>query len=241
MGARLNVHTCRTGSILQTQQTQWNFSVPDLTSFKVVLPKVIVLVIIRKTDEWGERFEASNYGSERFRVLPVTGYKTNIIINNVRHVASGTWYLVYRVQFIVHEFAFYKVTSHAKPIFDRLSVSNTNSYGWIWLFSNTLKSARGHPPRFNTKSTIEFFTVKTQYAKTELSWYLLVSLRLLDPFIVVYSLLILTKLAKYKIMCVNTVCLRFSSQFSQSCQLSYFLEFRGNNVFRIKYLEFFMY
>ena len=42
-------------------------------------------------------------------------------------------------------------------------------------------------------------------------------------------------------MCVNTVCLRFSHECSQFSQSSYFLEFRVKNVFRIKYLESFMY
>ena len=45
-------------------------------------------------------------------------------------------------------------------------------------------------------------------------------------------------------MCVNTVCLRFShecSQFSQSQSVIFFLEFQVKNVFRIKYLESFMY
>ena len=40
---------------------------------------------------------------------------------------------------------------------------------------------------------------------------------------------------------VNTVCLGFSHECSEFSQSSYFLEFRVKNVFRIKYLEFFMY
>ena len=42
-------------------------------------------------------------------------------------------------------------------------------------------------------------------------------------------------------MCVNTVCLRFSHEFTQFSQSFFFLEFRVKNVFRIKYLESFMY
>ena len=41
-------------------------------------------------------------------------------------------------------------------------------------------------------------------------------------------------------MCVNTVCLRFSHEFTQFSQSFFFLEFRVKNVFRIKYLESFM-
>ena len=40
---------------------------------------------------------------------------------------------------------------------------------------------------------------------------------------------------------VNTVCLGFSHEFRQFSQSFFFLEFRVKNVFRIKYLESFMY